>query len=102
MTGSGGWRHPRGMEDLARAVEMRAARLQDEVNELVGALGLVEVEVVVGEEPEEGVALEVTTDLREQIGGPIARGWHHLSVHQRALIAEKFIATDPGEIIEIP
>lgn len=43
------------MEDLARAVEMREARLHRELNELVAGLGLVELDLVVGEEPEEGV-----------------------------------------------
>lgn len=46
------------MEDLARAVEMRAERLRREVEELARAFGLVEVEIVAGEEPEEGVGLE--------------------------------------------
>jgi hypothetical protein len=50
------------MEDLALAVEKRAERLVREVDDLARALGLVEVELVAGEEPEEGVEFEVVTD----------------------------------------
>jgi hypothetical protein len=86
-------------EEIERAI----GRIEEALEVIRRTTGLVEVEVMVGEEPEVGVEFAVTSNPAHV--EPRLLDWRLTAAQQSNLVHEfvnRFIATDPGEIVELP